>query len=379
MLFTYVLTYFIVTLVCAIACFIILWQMSSDMGSEQEVRAFRSYIYGYIIFSLSNSVWVWINYGYLDIPGWPWSMANLIAICVSSYYWFKYVELRLNPAVVASPYFRVASLLPLAVAVLLVVTTPFTRLVFYYEGNEYLHGPLYPTMAVLATLYLIFASVHMLMKLSSVHAPSQRRQYYMLMLFLVFPVAAGVVDIMVPNLPVLELALLLGTILVYTSMQQSQIYSDVLTGLNNRRLADDYLLESIEGCSEENPVYFFIGDADQFKAINDVYGHAEGDRALRHIATGLKRATGRLSCHMARWGGDEFVVIIDGKHLSSPEELIDSINRALEDECATESLPYSLHLSFGYAKCTSPDTTPAVLLEQADELMYLQKGLRKAA
>ena len=380
MLFTYVFTYFLVTVACTIVSVIILWQLSSDMGTEQEFRAFRSYIYGYIVFLLSNAVWVWVNYGYIDITGWPWSMANLIAVCVSSYYWFKYVELRLNPAVVASTAFRVVSMLPLSIAVLLVLTTPLTKLVFYYnDANEYVHGPLYPTMAVLAILYLVFAAVHMTLNMSRVHTPSQRRQHHVLTLFLVFPVLAGIIDIFIPNLPVMELALLLGTVMVYTSMQQSQIYSDVLTGLNNRRLADDYLLERIEDASEENPVYFFIGDADQFKAINDAYGHAEGDRALKHIAVGLKDATGHLACHIARWGGDEFVIIIEGKYLSNPEELIASINHSLEQQCRAESLPYDLHLSFGYAKCTSPRMTPAALLEQADELMYLQKGLRRAS
>ncbi|MBQ9069665.1 MAG: diguanylate cyclase, partial [Eggerthellaceae bacterium] len=265
MTFSYVFTYFLITLVCGSIGMVILGQLSTDMGTEQEIGAFRSFIIGVLVFTFSNTVWVWINYGYLNIPGWPFSMANLIAICVASYYWFKYIELRLNPELVATIQFRVASMLPLAIAIALVLTTPFTGLVFSYEGNEYIHGPLYSTMAVLALLYLIVATVHIATKVSKVHSPSQRSQYRTLMLFLLFPMMGGIIDVIVPNLPVMELMLLFGTVLVYTNMQQTQINSDVLTGLNNRRVTDEYLLGELEHVSKENPLCFFIGDIDRFK------------------------------------------------------------------------------------------------------------------
>ena len=178
MTFEFVFTYFLVTIVCTLIGLILLWQLSDDMGTEQEVRSFRSYLIGYLWFTITNAVWVWVNYGYLNIPGLPLSMANLIAICVASYYWFKYVELRLNPERVATMRFRVVSLLPLYIAVILVLTTPLTGLVFGYDdNNEYQHGPLYATMAVLAILYLIAAAADIAVNLRKVASPTQRKQY----------------------------------------------------------------------------------------------------------------------------------------------------------------------------------------------------------
>ena len=373
--FTYVFTYFLVTLVCASVCIALLIQLKADMGSEQEIRAFRGYLVWYMLFTLTNAIWVWINYGFLKIPGSIFSILNLISICTASYYWFIYVELRLNPLVLSNTRFRVASFLPLLVAILLVVTTPWTGLVFHYnESNEYIHGPLYSTMAVLAIIYLVVASTHLAVYRKNTKSPMRRRQYLTLMLFLVYPVLAGVIDIIIPNLPIMELALLLGTMLVYTNMQQSQMYNDVLTGLNNRRLADEYLLEQLADASQDSPVYFLLGDADQFKEINDKRGHVEGDRALRLIAEALKEATVDVRCHVARWGGDEFAIVMDKSAECQPSELIDKIDAELARVAKRNALEYPLHLSFGYAKCTTPGLSVSKIVEEADSHMYRSKA-----
>lgn len=374
MLFTYVFTYFLVTIISASVCFVILQQITLDMGTEQEVRAFRSYLIGIIWFMLSNTVWVWINYGYLHISGWPFSMANLIAICVASYYWFKYIEMRLNPKLVTTLKFKVISCAPLWIAVALIVTTPFTHLVFFYnENNEYIHGPFYSVMAVLAILYLVAGTIHIATRLSKLHAQSQRKQYVSLMYFLIFPVIGGIVDIIIPNLPIMELMLLFSTVLVYTNMQQSQIYNDTLTGLNNRRLADEYLQEQIELSSEEKPVIFFICDIDNFKQINDKYGHLEGDHALRLVAKCLKEETGHISCHVARWGGDEFVIILPWGSLDYPDEFFNKIPERLRVIEKEEELAYPLVISYGYSICNSPLMSKEVVTELADIKMYAQK------
>lgn len=374
MTYTFVVTYFLVTIMSACVCLVVLRRLAPDMGTEQEVHAFRNYLIGILLFMLSNSVWVWINYGYLHFPGWIFSMVNLIAICVASYFWFKYIELRLNPHIVDTIPFKIVSLLPLLVAIVLVVTTPLTGLVFYYnELNQYIHGPLYSTMAVLAILYLLVASVHIAFHLSKVHTPSERSQYITLMLFLVFPVAGGIIDILIPNLPIMELTLVFGTVLVFTSMQQSRINSDVLTGLYNRRLSDDFLLEQLEDASEENPVYFFIADIDNFKEINDEFGHPEGDRALRLIAQAITDATSDIPCHIARWGGDEFVIIVRGRYLPDPNELVGKLTIAIDELVSKEQLPYPLSISHGYTKVNSKGITPAEVLHDADEKMYSMK------
>ncbi|MBR0092834.1 MAG: diguanylate cyclase, partial [Lachnospiraceae bacterium] len=351
LLTSYVVTYFLVTVVCMLGSLMIYRQMTFDIGSEQEIITFRRFLAGYIVFVASNAVWVWINFDFLDIPGLPFSMVNLFAICAASYFWFMYVETKLKPGQVSKSSFRIVSAIPLFVALALILFTPFTGWVFYYtESNEYIHGPLYVTMLLLAILYVMIASVHLIVSATGTTSRTKRAEARTLAAFMLFPVAGGVIDVFIHNLPVMELSLMLGIIIIYTRMQQSKINSDALTGMNNRRRVDDYLQDRLGSVSEEKPLYFFIADADGFKQINDNYGHVEGDRALRVIAQTLKEFASGKQCLVGRWGGDEFAVIIAAHHVSTPEETMEIIRGDLEMNRLAHELPYPLGLSIGYVK-----------------------------
>ncbi len=373
MTFTYTLTYFLVTLTCALISIAILLQLNINMGSEQEVKAFRNYVFWYLIFVLTNMIWVWINYGFLNWLGSPFSIINLVAICISSYYWFKFVEARIAGNFVNNPLFRFISLVPLIVAIILIVTTPFTNLIFSYSGNEYIHGPFYPTMFILAISYLLFATIHIITKINHNTSNDKKRDYYFLAGFLLFPVVAGVIDIVAENLPVMELALLLGTLLIYTNFQQSQIYNDSLTKLNNRRAVDNYLSSHFPFITNEKPLYFYMLDVDFFKSINDTYGHIEGDKVLRIVGNALSRWSEDHHHFVARYGGDEFCVIINNKILDNHEEVHKEIQSYIDEEMKANNMRYELTISMGYAECVSPYSSVDKVIDAADKVLYENK------
>lgn len=378
LLLSYVITYFLITVVCMLVSVIINRQLTFDIGSEQEIVTFRRFLLGYFGFVSSNAVWIWLNFGFLDIPAWPFSMINLFAICSASYYWFLFVETKLKPEMASTSRFHMISAFPLVIVLFLIVITPMTGWVFYYtEENEYVHGPLYMAMLLLAIVYVFIASVHLIVEGIRSTSHAKRAEARTLAAFMVFPVAGGVIDVFIANLPVMELSLLLGIIMIYTNLQQSKINSDALTGMNNRRRVDDYLSDRLSLVSEEKPVYFFIADADGFKQINDTYGHVEGDRALKVIAQTLKEFAAGKQCLVGRLGGDEFAIIISAHHVSTPEELIGTVRGDLEMKRLACELPYPLGLSIGYVKCTSPAMTRAQVIAAADEMMYEDKKKRK--
>ena len=378
MLFPYVITYFFITVVCMMVTIVIGRQLTFDIGSEQEVVTFRRFLMGYFGFVSSNAVWVWLNYGYLNLSGTLFSMINLFAICASSYFWFMFVEIKLNPDMASKKNFPLLTAVPLAVVLLMILLTPVTHWVFYYtEKNEYVHGPLYIVMLLLAIIYVFIASVHLVITAMRTTSHAKRAEARTQASFMVFPVAGGIIDVFVPNLPVMELSLLLGIIMIYTNLQQSKINSDALTGMNNRRRVDDYLADRLAAVSDEKPFYFFIADADGFKEINDNYGHVEGDHALKVIAQTLKEFAAGKQCLVGRLGGDEFTIIISAHHVSTPEELIVQVRGDLEMKRLACELPYPLGLSIGYVKCTSPLMTRAQVIAAADEMMYEDKKKRK--
>jgi diguanylate cyclase (GGDEF)-like protein len=150
--------------------------------------------------------------------------------------------------------------------------------------------------------------------------------------------------------------------------------TDSLTGLANRRAFMDQLDQSHARAARHlSPVCVLFGDVDQFKAINDTYGHAAGDAVLGQVADRL-RGHFRVGDTVGRLGGDEFAVICeDGS--SFTQVLLDRLRDVL-------SAPYSFRgesilatVSVGMAS-PQPGETSAQLLERADTTMYLAKKRR---
>lgn len=148
--------------------------------------------------------------------------------------------------------------------------------------------------------------------------------------------------------------------------------TDSLTGLGNRRgfeMAASMVLEINRRRLIDSVLLYF--DLDEFKSINDTFGHEEGDRALVEFAE-LLRSVFRLSDVTARLGGDEFAVLLSGT--SEFQSAVSRFKRELEARNETGAHPYPLRTSVGVATLprTSNETLDS-LLRHADEAMYLEK------
>lgn len=149
---------------------------------------------------------------------------------------------------------------------------------------------------------------------------------------------------------------------------------DELTGLYNRRgfltLAQQQLKMARRGHREL--VLLFV-DMDDFKEINDTFGHNEGDTALKRASEILKH-TFRDSDIIARLGGDEFVVLATDAGQSGSEIIIQRLRRELLERNERDGYPYRLSFSVGAARF-DPDAPPSIeeLMAAADSMLYEQK------
>lgn len=150
---------------------------------------------------------------------------------------------------------------------------------------------------------------------------------------------------------------------------------DELTGLINRRAMLELMgLEHRRSLRNGRPLVLAQLDIDHFKPINDRYGHATGDRALQAFA-GTLRASVRDSDVLARWGGEEFVLMLSDTHLDGARELLERIRLAVESleiPHATDTLRMSV--SVGLALHLPGDTVEHTL-ERADQALYTAKAL----
>lgn len=157
------------------------------------------------------------------------------------------------------------------------------------------------------------------------------------------------------------------------SIEQLAFY-DALTGLPNRVLFDDRMRQTIGAAKRYDRGFSVMYlDLDAFKAINDEFGHPEGDRVLREVSQRLLGAL-RESDTLARFGGDEFVVLQPVVNAQTDaEDLARKLVRALHDPIDTGMHRHHVRTSVGIALYPRDGTSSTELLECADRALYRAK------
>jgi diguanylate cyclase (GGDEF)-like protein len=155
---------------------------------------------------------------------------------------------------------------------------------------------------------------------------------------------------------------------------------DSLTALPNRRLLDDRLGHAIHrhARSEDNHCAVIFLDLERFKEINDRHGHPVGDAVLETIARRIRQEV-RLSDTIARWGGDEFVVVVEDANRAQILALVERLRTAIGTPLDVGGLHLQLGASVGTALYPEDGTDPAALLDLADQRMYADKQRRRPA
>ena len=147
---------------------------------------------------------------------------------------------------------------------------------------------------------------------------------------------------------------------------------DFLTGALNARFFHELAQMEIDRSFRYQRTFTiaFI-DLDNFKSINDTFGHTEGDMVLRTIATSLKSHS-RKTDVVARVGGDEFVVLLPETDQQTAPTVISNIQRALLKEMNENG--WAVTFSIGALTLTAPQLSVDELLSRADQLMYMAKN-----
>lgn len=162
-----------------------------------------------------------------------------------------------------------------------------------------------------------------------------------------------------------------------TRKMQLLAQRDELTKLANRTYLNDVLPHQFESSRQlQQPLSILFIDVDNFKKINDTYGHQGGDRVLESVARALKLCT-RDSDIVVRYGGDEFVIVLQNTDEAVLSDLANRIQKAASLACRTmdngEEIPVTISIGCATMSRARPYASVSDLIEAADQCLYAAK------
>ncbi len=290
----------------------------------------------------------------------------------AAYLWSLYLyrtirgENRKPPAVLKLPFFA---------SVLLILSNPFSHGLFTITAqNDYLRGNLFWADFAFCYIYLL----HAVMFLFANRRWIGKRAFRQLVFLTAPPIAGSVVQLLWGGLNLIWICASFSLLVFHLDALDGLIDLDHLTGIFNRMKADAYLDTLIRKAGSGESFSGILIDIDNFKAINDTFGHVVGDEALKTCAKLLQKAVGEET-FLARYGGDEFIIILEG---GDPKGAVaaEAIRRCVNAFNQTSKKQYRLSLSMGYsaydpARCPNQKQFIAYI----DGLMYEDKRASRSA
>ncbi|HWQ58487.1 MAG TPA: GGDEF domain-containing protein [Clostridia bacterium] len=336
-----------------------------------DQRIFLLLVYTNAIILIMDAL-MWMFDG---VPGTPshivYSMVTTVYYILNPFFcamWYLYADFFVYRSYARINRRMAPVMIPALVNLLLSVGSNLTGVLFDIDVyNVYHRGPYFLVMAGISFGYLIYAALFTLAQRKKLPA----REYHMLLLLPLLPLFGAILQVLFYGLSLIWICSTLSALIIFIRHQNSELNTDHLTGLYNRRQLDSYLQTKSQSPGEKVVAGIMI-DLNDFKLINDAYGHDEGDRALAHVADILK-GTFRESDFVARYGGDEFVVILEVSEKTGLSYALTRLDANVEHFNAKKNVPYTISLSIGCDFYPTDGTEPSEFLKHIDALMYEEK------
>lgn len=332
------------------------------------------------ILLISDIIWPLVNG--VKLPGFRLLniIINLVYMVLTGFIgflWIVYVDFKVRRRLDSSHYKRVTMFsIPMLVLLVLTLTSPKTHILFYIdENNCYRRGKLMWIRICVMILYVLWAAVLTLVGIKRQKTKQKKDEMRALLQFIFFPLIGIFMQLFYLNLPFTAVGISLSVLLVFINVQNKQISIDALTGINNRWQLTLYIDSELSASTKKGELYYLIMDIDKFKSINDTYGHLEGDNALIKIASLLNSLCEKQNDFVARYGGDEFVIVCRRRNEFEVEALKNEILKTVSQMNEQGELPYMLSLSIGSAKFDTSKSNDEIFAE-ADKKLYSIKSER---
>lgn len=263
---------------------------------------------------------------------------------------------------------------PMVVNAIIVIINPFNNLMFYLDDkNIYHRGHFFMVLALTCYIYILLSAILIIRNKDKIES----KKFIPMLIYPLPTLIGGILQNIFFGVSTIWIGSTLSVLILFLSIQNSRLNTDYLTGLYNRRQLDNYLMGKIRNSSVENKFAGIMIDVDEFKSINDIYGHHIGDEALSAMAKLLKKGFPNNDL-IVRYAGDEFVIIKDIKDTEDLKASVNRLNSLLINYNKKSNKPYDLNISLGCAIYDHKlQMTSEQFIKHIDKLMYKEKNIKK--
>lgn len=381
----YLVSYAQSNIACAIIFGIMLSHDLLRVDRQEKQIKFDHTLAAFIAYFLSDTLWAAVFTGFLPKTLFTVALTNFLNFVIMvliTYRWLNFVM-----AVQQAPHRnrtinKIAVIFPLAVSIIALVLTYIAAPQLLVDEN------LDPTsfyekfQITVPDIYIIAEFIYSIKKARAEKDSVEKIRYFLMGLFPVLIIMGGYIQIAIlPDSSIFCLSCAILMIIFYIEAMEGQISVDPLTKLNNRGQLRRYVSQDSSIHREGLDTYVMMIDINDFKDVNDTYGHAEGDRALVITADALRNAVGESGARafIGRYGGDEFTLIVHTNDSRVPEELAASIRSCLEEACREAELPYVLTVGIGIDMLGREEDSIQKCVARADKKLYDDKEAVKKA
>lgn len=298
-------------------------------------------------------------------------LCNVIVLCLAavlSFLWICYVDYRLFQDRQRLRKRYVFGALPIALIIIAAILNSWFSIFFWItEDNIYYRKPLFLWACGLIYCYITYGAI------LAFHYRKQVDKYlFMPVLTFIIPIYVGsLLQLFHYGIALTWVSVALGLTFFYISLQSEDSYLDPLTNLYNRNYLMHYMDQIPRQKRAGMHIVGIMLDVNNFKTINDTYGHIKGDAVLRIVGKILLRATSDTRATVVRYGGDEFLILLPASQRGEIRYIQDNIRRELSRCTGSGEIPVPISFSAGVSELHGMNLLQ--FFQNMDRAMYQEK------
>ena len=375
----YFIYYASFNLVGAIIFGIMLAHDRLSIDRQEKQLKYDHALIAFMLYFLSDAIWAGVDSGVFPVNSFTvlaTGFSNFVIMTAITYTWLRYVMAVEQIPNRNEPRTRFAILFPFLLSVISLIVTYLVAPNLLIDENNKATNLFDVFLVTIPYVYIIAVIVYTVKKAVHEKSAIMKRRHIYIGFFPIMVVVGGLMQmILMPELPIFCFGCIILMIIFYIQSMDSQISTDPLTKLNNRGQLSRYLSQPSNLRMEGRKTYVVMVDVNDFKMINDAYGHAEGDAALVILAQALVNTVRSRSMPMflGRYGGDEFVLIAHPIKESELEDLVRDLRSNIQKKCESEKKQYILSVGIGYDEFLGDNDVIQKCMQRADSKLYLDK------